>query len=130
MESQVNVLPLLLMAAVVLFYVYVGWRIFTKAGRAGWKSLIPIYNAFVLLDIVGRPAWWFILTLIPVVNIIVMVVLSVDLAKSFGKGTGFGIGLFLLGFIFGPMLAFGSAEYAGPSARASQQAASGPTQAV
>lgn len=128
MENQVNILPLVLMAGVVLFYAYVGWRLFEKAGRAGWKSLIPIYNVFVLLDIVGRPAWWFLLTLIPVVNLVVTAILCVDLARSFGKGTGFGIGLLLLGFLFGPILAFGSARYDGPSAQ--QRVAPGSVRAV
>lgn len=117
MENQVGVLPLLIMFAVVLFYVYVGWRIFQKAGEAGWKAIIPIYNALVLLRIVGRPAWWFVLMLIPVVNFVVAAIVYIDLAKSFEKGTGFGIGLLLLGFIFAPILAFGSAEYQGPSAQ-------------
>jgi len=38
------------------------------------------------------------------------------LAKSFGQSAGFGIGLIFLGFIFFPMLGFGSARYLGPAA--------------
>jgi hypothetical protein len=124
MENQVNLLPFVLMAVIGLFYVYVGWRIFEKAGHAGWKSIVPVYNVIVLLDIVGRPLWWIVLTLIPVVNVVILAVLYVDLAKSFGKSTGFGIGLLLLGFIFAPMLAF-NAEYRGPSAQ--QRTASSPS---
>jgi hypothetical protein len=56
------------------------------------------------------------LLLIPFVNFIVAIILSIDLAKSFGKGVGFGLGLALLGFIFWPILGFGSAQYQGPSA--------------
>ena len=41
-----------------------------------------------------------------------------DVAKNFGKGTGFGIGLAFLGFIFYPILGFGSATYQGPAAGA------------
>ena len=89
------------------------WRIFTKAGRPGWASIIPIYNTIVLLDVVGRPWWWLLLLLIPFVNIIVAVILYIDLAKSFGKGVGFGIGLLLLAPIFLPILAFGDARYVG-----------------
>ena len=54
--------------------------------------------------------------LIPLVNFIVCIILCIDLAKSFGKGVGFGIGLALLGFIFFPILGFGSAQYQGPAA--------------
>jgi hypothetical protein len=91
------------------------WRVFTKAGKPGWASLIPIYNTVVLLEITGRPTWWFILFLIPFVNIIVSIVLCFDLAAAFNKSTMFGLGILLLGFIFLPLLAFGDAEYQGRS---------------
>ena len=92
------------------------WRVFTKAGQPGWAAIIPIYNFIVLLKIVGRPLWWILLFLVPIVNIIVLFVIYIDLAKSFGKSTGFGVGLVLLGFIFLPILAWGSATYRGPAA--------------
>jgi uncharacterized membrane protein YhaH (DUF805 family) len=92
------------------------WKIFTKAGQPGWASIIPIYNWYILCKIVGRPGWWVILLLIPLVNFIVGIILCIDLAKSFGKGMGFAIGLILLGVIFFPILGFGSAQYQGPAA--------------
>ncbi len=92
------------------------WKIFTKAGKPGWAAIIPIYNFIVLLEIIGRPIWWIILLFIPCVNIVVSVIVFIDLAKSFGKDALFGIGLWLLGIIFLPILAFGSAEYQGPAA--------------
>jgi hypothetical protein len=97
------------------------WKIFSKAGQPGWASIVPIYNYIVWCKIVGRPAWWVLLLLIcfPIFYII----LSIDLAKSFGKGVGFGIGLILLPFIFALILGFGSAQYQGPAA--AQGAASG-----
>ncbi|WP_237607317.1 DUF5684 domain-containing protein [Roseimaritima sediminicola] len=85
------------------------WKVFTKAGKPGWAALIPVYNTIVWLEIVRRPVWWVVLTLIPLVNLAVLVVMCIDLAKVFGKGPGFGIGLALLPFIFFPMLGFGSA---------------------
>ena len=95
------------------------WKIFTKAGQPGWASIIPIYNLYIWCKIVGRPGWWIILMLIPLVNFIIGIILCIDLAKSFGKGVGFGIGLFLLGIIFFPILGFGSAQYQGPAAGSS-----------
>ena len=92
------------------------WKIFTKAGQPGWACLIPIYNLYVWCKIVGRPWWWILLMLIPFVNFIIAIILIIDLAKSFGKGVGFGIGLLLLPVIFFPILGFGSAQYQGPSA--------------
>lgn len=91
------------------------WKVFVKAGKPGWAAIIPIYNGVVLLEIVGRPIWWIILMLIPCVQTIVGIILAIDLAKSFGKGTGFGVGLALLSFIFMPILGFGDARYIGPS---------------
>lgn len=117
MEGEgIGILGSLFFLAIAIFYIYVGWRIFEKADQPGWASIIPIYNIVVMLRIVGRPMWWLILFLVPVVNIIPLIIIPIDLAKSFGKGTGFGIGLMLLGVIFGPILAFGSATYEGPSA--------------
>lgn len=92
------------------------WKVFTKAGQPGWASIIPIYNLYIWCKIVGRPWWWILLMLIPFVGIIVAIILCIDLAKSFGKGAGFGIGLALLGIIFWPILGFGSAQYQGPAA--------------
>lgn len=93
------------------------WMIFTKAGKPGWASIIPIYNVVVLLDIVGRPVWWILLLLIPFVNIIAIIIIYNDLSKAFGKGVGFTVGLILLSFIFLPMLAFGDAQYGGKMKR-------------
>jgi hypothetical protein len=91
------------------------WKIFTKAGQPGWASLIPIYNIYIWCKIVGRPGWWVILMLIPFVNFIIAIILCIDLAKSFGNGVGFGVGLAFLGIIFFPILGFGSAQYQGPA---------------
>ena len=91
------------------------WKIFTKAGQPGWACIIPIYNLYVWCKIVGRPWWWILLMLIPFVNFIILIILMIDLAKSFGKGVGFGIGLLLVAVIFFPILGFGSATYQGPS---------------
>ncbi len=58
--------------AFIVVYLAAGWVVFTKAGEERWKSLIPIYNLYVLLRIVGRPGWWLILYLIPIVNVVVL----------------------------------------------------------
>ena len=87
------------------------WKVFEKAGQPGWAAIIPIYNVYVLTQIAGRDIVWFILALIPIVNIVAAIVISIDLARKFGQGTGFGIGLALFPFIFYPILGFGSAQY-------------------
>jgi hypothetical protein len=105
--------------AVMILIIAGCWKVFTKAGQPGWASIIPIFNVYIWCKIVGRPGWWVILLLIPFVNFIIGIILSIDLAKSFGKGVGFGLGLALLGFIFWPILGFGSAQYQRPAAGSS-----------
>ena len=92
------------------------WRIFVKAGDRGWKAIIPIWNTLIVLKIVGRPWWWIFLYLIPIVWWIVYIIVYYDLAKSFGKGVGFAVGVILLPFIFVPILGFGSSQYVEPYA--------------
>jgi len=100
--------------AVLVLQVVAFWKIFEKAGKPGWAALIPIYNFIVLLQIVGRPVWWILLLLVPLVNLVIMILVINDLSKSFGKEVGFTVGLILLGFVFYPILGFGSAAYLGP----------------
>jgi Family of unknown function (DUF5684) len=101
---------------IALLLIVAMWKVFTKAGQPGWASIIPIYNVYIWCKIVGRPGWWVILLFIPFVNFIIGIILCIDLAKSFGKGVGFGLGLAFLGIIFFPILGFGSTQYQGPSA--------------
>jgi uncharacterized membrane protein len=67
-----------------------------------------------MFEIIGRPGWWFFLLLIPIANIVIEIMILFELAKVFGKDTGFGFGLLFLSFIFLPILALGDAEYLGP----------------
>jgi len=116
MEDIIGLLSFALMVAISVFFIAAGWKLYQKADQPGWAVLVPIYNLYVLLKIVGRPAWWLVLLLIPIVNFIAAVVINIDLAKSFNKDTLYGLGITFLGFIFLPMLAFGSATYQGPAA--------------
>ena len=97
--------------ALIILMVAAMWTVFKKAGEPGWAALIPIYNIMVLLKIAGKPMWWVILMLIPFVNIIVLIIAIVGLARNFGKGAGFALGLVFLAPIFYPILAWGDAQY-------------------
>ncbi len=91
------------------------WKVFVKAGQPGWACIIPIYNVYVLLQIAGRPAWWLILYLVPLANIVVGIIVAMDIAKAFGQSPVFGIVLlFLLAGVGYLILGFGSARYIGP----------------
>ncbi|HVR37578.1 MAG TPA: DUF5684 domain-containing protein [Thermoanaerobaculia bacterium] len=106
---------MILYFAVIILMIAGMWKVFTKAGKPGWAAIVPIYNIIVLLEIAGKPLWWFILFFIPFVNFIIFILIGIEVAKKFGKGTGFGIGLALLAPIFYPILGFSDATY-NPSA--------------
>jgi hypothetical protein len=118
--GEVSPVSLIISLIIALLMIVAMWKVFTKAGQPGWASIIPIYNLYIWCKIVGRPWWWILLMLIPFVNFIILIILCIDTAKSFGKGAGFGIGLALLGIIFWPILGFGSAQYQGPAAAAAR----------
>lgn len=109
--GAVGGLVLIIQLAILIFMIVTIWKIFTKADQPGWAALIPIYNMYVMLKIVGKPWWWLLLMFIPVVGIVVGIIVTLALATNFSKGVGFVVGLILLPFIFYPILAFGSAEY-------------------
>jgi hypothetical protein len=64
-----------------------------------------------MLEIAHRPIWWLILLFIPFVNIVVGIIIPLDIAKAFGKGAGFGLGLVFFPMIFYPILGFGKSQY-------------------
>ena len=93
------------------------WVLYRKANKPGWASIIPIYNIIVELEIIGRPVWWLLLMLVPVLNIWISIVVALDLAKAYGKSVGMGILLILVPVIGFPVLAFSkSSRYVGPVA--------------
>ncbi|MGA7462370.1 MAG: DUF5684 domain-containing protein [Candidatus Korobacteraceae bacterium] len=117
---------LLVWLAIFIVFVAAGWKVFEKAGQPGWAIIIPIFNIYIMLKIVGRPAWWLVLYFIPLVNIVIAVIISMDMAKSFGQSPAFGIVLlFLLCGVGYLILAFVSARYIGPAAAVPQARAAG-----
>ena len=100
------------LAIIVLMIVSV-WKVFEKAGQPGWAALVPIYNLYIMVVIAKKEAWWIVLFLIPIVNWVAAIIINIEIAKKFGKDTGFGIGMALLGIVFWPLLAFSDAQYEG-----------------
>ncbi|HRW77170.1 MAG TPA: DUF5684 domain-containing protein [Candidatus Sabulitectum sp.] len=113
-EAALVALPMVIFGIVVgLFMIICQWKIIEKAGKPGWASIIPIYNVIVMLQIAGKPEWWFLLLLVPVANVIIAIITIIALAEKFGQETGFAIGMLLLPIIFYPILAFGDSKYQG-----------------
>lgn len=115
-SSDESAFFLIFQLVVIVVVVASFWKVFAKAGQPGWAAIIPFYNLYILCKIAGRPGWWLLLMFIPLLNIVIFAIISIDVAKSFGRSSAFGLGLWLLGFIFYPILAFGSSEYQGPAA--------------
>lgn len=116
-----NILGVTIIIAVILIalgVIVATWKIYKKAGQPGWSSIVPFYNYYILLKMVGRPAWWLApIMLIPYVNVAFIAIVYYDLGRSFGKSKLFNIfGL----VIFSPYglikLGFGSDQYMGPAA--------------
>jgi hypothetical protein len=122
--AGIGIVGTIIYLAFIVFAVVVMWKVFVKAGQPGWAAIIPIYNIYVWLKVAGRPGWWLILFLIPIVNIVMALIVSMDISKSFGKDSVFGVvGLWLFSLIGYAILAFGGAQYRGPAALGGQQAA-------
>lgn len=88
-----------------------GWKLYAKTGEAGWVAIVPFLNLFGLLRIVKRPLWWFLLLLIPIVNVVVWVIVLADLSRAFGKGLGMTLVLIFLMPIAYIVLGYGDARY-------------------
>lgn len=128
-----GILAIYVFVSLALLIIYVvgviaRWKIFTKAGRPGWSALIPFYSTYVLCEVVGRPGWWFLLLLIPLVNIVISLLIAMDLAKAFNQSQTFGIvalwllqfvGLSWIGYL---ILAFGDSRYMPPTQPTTQSA--------
>ena len=99
----------------LIFYVIVAialWKVFTKAGHAGWLALIPIVNLIFLIKIAGMSGWLVLLYIIPIVNIVMSIIVAMKLGKNFGKGGAFSFFLlWLFSFIGYFIIGFGSAQY-------------------
>lgn len=91
------------------------WKTFEKANQPGWTAIIPIYNLYIMTKI-GNNEWWWLLVAIfvPIVNLYAIFKIMHGVAKAFGKGAGFALGLWFLAFIFFPLLGFGDHQYQGP----------------
>ena len=116
MEVHVEGSPFATVVGLVLVVLVLvaAWKIFVKCGEAGWKVLIPIYNIYVMYKLFWGNGWLFLLTLIPIVNVIFSIILSHKMSKAFGHGVGFTLGLIFLPYIFYLILGFNGDEYIGP----------------
>lgn len=107
-------IPMLISLVVCLILVIAQWKIFTKAGKPGWACLVPIYNMYVLFEIAEGNGVKCFLTLIPLIGFVFPIIATFKLAKAFGYGGLFGLGLLVFPYICWPILGFGNNSYIGP----------------
>lgn len=108
---QLSILAMLVFIPLLVFTVIAQWKIYEKAGKPGWASIVPVYNMIVLLEIIKKPIWWIALIFIPLVNFVIAIIIYIELAKVFRKDIGFTLGLIFLSPIFIMILGFGNAKY-------------------
>ncbi len=113
--SGVSTVTSLISLAIMIVVIIGQWKVYEKAGEPGWAAIVPFYSQYVLFKITFGNGWMFLLTLIPCVGIIMLIIAYFKLATAFGKGAGFGVGLWLLNPIFICILGFGDATYVGIS---------------
>ncbi len=89
-------------------------KIFEKAGFPSKSAYIPIYNIFILIKILDIPTPFIFFYFIPLINIMAYAYTCYKLSQCFNKGPVFyTIGIFLLPFVFIPVLGFGKSQFTG-----------------
>lgn len=107
----------IVLAVLVVISVISMWKLFTKAGKPGWAAIVPIYNNIVVLEIVGRPIWWIFLYFVPIANVVAQVIVTLDVARAYGRDLTFGVLMLFFPVPMYPILAFSKqTEYKGPVA--------------
>ena len=111
--AGVGVVSWIISMAICVVMIIAMWKIFKKAGKNGWEAIVPVYNIIVMLEISNIPVWQIVFYFIPFANIYIMFKQYIELAKKFGKSSGFGVLTAFFPFICLPILGFGSASYEG-----------------
>ncbi len=101
------------------------YKLFEKAGEAGWKALVPFYNAYICVKITGKKMSWFIMLMIPVLNVVVWLLMANEISKVFGKDSFWGyVGSMMIPYIYFLKLGFDKdVKYIGPHESAKKSAA-------
>lgn len=114
--------------AIWLYFSFMMYKIAQKSGQGknAWWAFIPILNTFLLIKMAGKPLWWFVLLLVPFVNVITFFILWMSVAKIISQSQiwGFLVMIPILNFVAMFVLAYNSRPYEYPSV--SEQPASEP----
>ena len=124
-----------------VFQIIAYWKMFTKAGVPGWKSIIPFYNQYIMYKLTWKTSWFWISLIVAVVygvftslnqsfpdNMLYAVLLLISavialvitiisyhkISKAYGHGAGYTVGMLFLWPIFVLILGYGKSQYIGP----------------
>lgn len=106
-----GIIGILVFLAILIIPIAGMWKMFEKAGQPGWAAIIPIYNTWVLVKVAAKEWYWFVLLLVPLINFVAWILVSIDISKNFGQGALFGLGVAFLAPIFYPLIGFGGYRY-------------------
>ena len=110
-ESNAGLVASLVGLALYLFFTAGYWRVNSKAGLPGWGCLVPFYNLVLWMRCGGKPGWWAVWLFVPPISLVIYVIIAYEIARNFGKGVAFTVGLVFVPPIFAAILGYGKATY-------------------
>lgn len=111
--AQMSPVVTIIYLAIMILELVAMWKLYVKAGKPGWAAIIPIYNVIVMLEIAKKPWWYLLLMLIPIVNFVIAIIVTLNFVKAYGKDTAWGVLAIFFAPIIYPILAFGDSKYVG-----------------
>lgn len=137
--AAMGIVFMICLIAYYVLMVIAYWKIFKKAGKAGWRSIIPFLNTYDIYEIawskkmaainlvlfvvtiilnaintnINNGILGVIITILAIALIVIGIIYCFKLSKAFGHGIGFGFGILFLSTIFYLILGFGKSEYVG-----------------
>ena len=138
-----SILGFIVACAIIMwvFQIIAYWKMFTKAGEPGWKSIIPFYSQYIMYKLTWKTSWFWITLIVAVVygvftslnqnfpdNMLYTVLLLISaiialvitiisyhkISKAYGHGAGYTVGMLFLWPIFVLILGYGKSKYIGP----------------
>ncbi|MBC7764658.1 hypothetical protein H7Y29_02995 [Microbacteriaceae bacterium] len=102
-----SIVMVLALIGIIVLLVTAMWKLYAKAGKPGWTSIVPFYNTYIMVELAGRPVWWFaVILLVPFVGTVLSLIVIIDFVKAYGKSTGYGVLSWFFPYITFPIMAF------------------------
>lgn len=106
MQIIIWIFAMIFSIGTIVFMLICRYKIFQKAGYEGWEAIVPFYSGYIMSEITMGNGWWFLLTFVPCVGVVIAYIMIYRLGMAFQKEVGFNIGLILVPIVFMAILAF------------------------